>query len=159
GGGSTPSTMVATMTSAGVVLGTIGYMAPEEISGGPTDHRADIFAFGAILYEMLTGRRAFRRSSPAETTGAIIREDPDPSGIPHGLPPALLRLMGRCLEKRPERRFQSARDLMFALDAVSAGSSVGSTPAPNVTPGPAADVRGRQRLWFAVVTAVAVAGA
>jgi eukaryotic-like serine/threonine-protein kinase len=111
-------------TQAGVVLGTAGYMAPEQVRGIAADHRADIFAFGAILYEMLAGKRAFRKPTMAETLTAILREDPPAiSQIGPGTPPALQRIVQRCLEKNPEQRFQSASDLAFALDSVSESSS------------------------------------
>ncbi len=107
-------------TDAGVVMGTAGYMAPEQVRGHVADHRADIFAFGAILYEMLAGKRAFQKSTSAETMTAILKEDPPGiSQIVPATPPALQRVVHRCLEKNPERRFQSASDLAFALEALS----------------------------------------
>jgi Tol biopolymer transport system component len=114
-------------TEPGMVMGTVGYMAPEQVSGRKADHRADIFAFGAILYEMLTGKRAFRKATSAETMSAILNEDPQPiSQIVPNLPPALQKVVQRCLEKNPEQRFQSASDLAFALEALSdsGGSSI-----------------------------------
>jgi Tol biopolymer transport system component len=106
----------------GAVLGTVGYMAPEQVRGQAVDHRADIFAFGVILYEMLSGVRAFHRESAVETMSAILKEEP--AEIPTGtVPPGLDRIMRRCLEKQMERRFQSASDLGFALEALS-GSAV-----------------------------------
>jgi len=112
-------------TEPGVVLGTVGYMSPEQVRGKTADHRADIFAFGAILYEMLTGKRAFRKPTSTETMTAILNEDPPAiSQIAPGTPPALLRIVHRCLEKNPEQRFHSASDLAFALEALSdSGSS------------------------------------
>jgi Tol biopolymer transport system component len=107
-------------TEPGMVMGTVGYMAPEQVRGRKADHRADIFAFGAILYEMLSGKRAFRKATSAETMSAILNEDPQPiSQIVPNLPPALQRVVQRCLEKNPEQRFQSASDLAFALEALS----------------------------------------
>ena len=95
---------VTSPTEAGTVLGTVGYMAPEQIRGGTVDWRADLFAFGAVLYEMATGRRAFQRETAAETMTAILREDlPDDEGMP--VPPALDRIIRHCLEKKPEARF------------------------------------------------------
>ena len=114
-------------TDAGVVMGTAGYMAPEQVRGHVADHRADIFAFGAILYEMLAGKRAFQKSTSVETMTAILKEDPPGiSQIVPATPPALQRVVHRCLEKNPERRFQSASDLAFALEALSdsGGSAV-----------------------------------
>jgi TolB-like protein/Tfp pilus assembly protein PilF len=108
-----------TRTAHGTMLGTLGYMAPEQVRGLEADHRADLFACGAIIYEMLTGRRAFQRDSPADTISAILTDpasglDPGP-----GTPPALASAVRRCLEKDPAHRFQSARDLWRALAAVS----------------------------------------
>src|SRR5262249_9861225 len=105
------------ITDVEVVLGTAAYMSPERVRGGPADHRADVFALGAVLYEMLAGRRAFSGETTAEVMTAILREDPSPLAQP-GLPPGLERVVRRCLEKRPEERFQSARDFAFALEAV-----------------------------------------
>jgi serine/threonine protein kinase/Tol biopolymer transport system component len=103
-------------TEPGTVMGTIGYMAPEQVQGIAVDHRIDIFAVGVILYEMLTGRRAFKRSTAAETMAAILNDDPPAlSQIAPSAPLGLPRLVRRCLEKNPERRFQSAADLAFAL--------------------------------------------
>jgi serine/threonine-protein kinase len=119
-------------TGVGVVLGTVGYMAPEQVTEQPTDHRADIFALGAICYEMLAGRRAFGRPSAAETMTAILKEDPpDLAVVRSDVPPALQQIVRHCLEKRPGERFQSTRDLAFALEAVAQAS--GPNPAPVVT--------------------------
>ena len=116
-------------TDPGMVMGTAGYMSPEQVRGRPVDHRADIFSFGAILYEMLTGKRAFHGESAAETMSAILREDPpDLSESNKNLSPALERVMRHCLEKSPEERFHSARDLAFAIEALS-----GSTPTSTQT--------------------------
>jgi serine/threonine protein kinase len=107
-------------TDPGMVMGTAGYMAPEQVRGKPADHRADIFAFGAILYEMLSGKRAFQRSTSAEMMTAILNDDPPAiSQTGASIPPALQRVVNRCLEKNPEQRFHSASDLAFALDALS----------------------------------------
>jgi serine/threonine protein kinase/WD40 repeat protein len=108
-------------TDPGVVMGTAGYMSPEQVRGEAVDHRADVFAFGAILYEMLAGKRAFRLPTPAETMTAILNQDPPSiSQIARDTPPGLQRVIHRCLEKNPERRFQSFSDLAFALEALSA---------------------------------------
>jgi eukaryotic-like serine/threonine-protein kinase len=121
-------------TAAGVVLGTAGYMAPEQVRGQAADHRSDIFAFGAVLYEMLSGHRAFKGDTAVETMTAILKEDP-PELSPSGLrvSPALDRTVRRCLEKEPDQRFQSAKDLAFALEALSGGSesvpAIGGIPA------------------------------
>jgi hypothetical protein len=135
-GGSMVAT-VAPATTPGVVLGTVGYMSPEQVRGQQTDHRADIFAFGAVLYEMLSGRRAFHGETPAETMTAILREEPpDLSSSSVSLSPALQRVVNRCLEKNPAARFQSAGDLAFALDALSTStsSSGAATPLVNARP-------------------------
>jgi len=111
-------------TEAGVVMGTVGYMSPEQVRGEAADHRADIFAFGAILYEMLAGKRAFQKPTSPETMSAILNEDPPGiSQVAANIPPGLQRVVHRCLEKNPEQRFQSASDLAFALDALSESTS------------------------------------
>ncbi|MBZ5589863.1 MAG: protein kinase [Acidobacteriia bacterium] len=120
GDGKTLTTPPEGVTGAGVILGTAGYMSPEQVRGLPADHRSDVFAFGCVLYEMLGGTRAFSGDTAVEAMTAILREDPP--GLPLGprkVPPALDRIVRRCLEKRPEERFQSARDLAFALETVS----------------------------------------
>ena len=109
-----------TLTMPGVAMGTIGYMAPEQVRGLATDHRADIFAFGAILYEMVMGKRTFERPTSADTMSAILNDEPPSiAQLSPDTPVALERVIRRCLEKNPERRFQSAADLAFALEALS----------------------------------------
>ena len=128
--GSGASTVLAAATEPGMVLGTIGYMAPEQVRGVAVDHRADLFSFGAVLYEMLGGRRAFAGETVADTMTAILKEHTAPledSG--RAIPPALARVVDRCLEKQPARRFQSASDLAFALQTLSSGTSSGNTMA------------------------------
>jgi len=115
-------------TDPGVVMGTVGYMSPEQVRGQEADARSDIFAVGAIVYEMLTGRRAFQRDTAVGTMNAILSEDPPEAADSS---PGLTRLVRRCLEKRPEERFQSARDLGFALEALS-GSSGASVAQPAI---------------------------
>src|SRR5262245_58876641 len=111
-------------TDPGVVLGTVGYMSPEQVRGVAVDHRSDISSFGAILYELLSGRRAFKHDTSAETMSAILKEDPpDLTQTNPGLPPALERIVRHCLEKNPEERFASARDLAFDLLALSDASA------------------------------------
>jgi eukaryotic-like serine/threonine-protein kinase len=110
-------------TSAGVVLGTVGYMSPEQVRGQPADHRADLFSFGAILYEMVTGRRPFEGPSSVETMNAILHaEPPSITQVSREAPAGLDRIIQHCLEKSPEERFQSARDLAFQLEALSSPS-------------------------------------
>jgi hypothetical protein len=118
-------------TTPGTVLGTLGYMSPEQVRGLTVDHRSDLFSFGAVLYEMLVGRRAFAGTSPADTLSAILKEDPtEDSGSGSALPPALVRLVRRSLEKAPEDRFQSARDLAFALEGATTGSQPTTAEVP-----------------------------
>jgi serine/threonine protein kinase/Tol biopolymer transport system component len=142
-----------TLTSAtlpGMVMGTVGYMSPEQVRGEPIDPRSDIFSFGAVLYEMLTGKRAFKRATSAETMTAILREEPpapnDTGG--HG-PLELQRILVRCLEKNVERRFQSASDLAFAIESLS-GASAG-TPTAKSVPQPKP-----RRAWLPWVVAAAL---
>ena len=114
-------------TLPGMVLGTIGYMAPEQVRGQQADHRSDIFAFGAILYEMFSGGRAFQRETAAETMTAILRDDPpDLLVSERHIPLALERIVDRCLEKNPGGRFKSADDLAFALEGLSSQSNSGA---------------------------------
>jgi serine/threonine protein kinase len=116
-------------TMVGVALGTVGHMAPEQVRGLPADHRADIFAFGTVLYEMLSGRRAFIGETPMDTMTAILKEEPaDLRTASHDTPLGLDRIVDRCLEKNPAARFQTASDLAFALESLSRQS--GSIPAP-----------------------------
>src|SRR5262245_44683702 len=111
-------------THPGVVLGTVGYMSPEQVRGKPVDHRSDIFSFGAILYEMLSGNRAFRGDSAVETMNAILKEDPpELNESNRNISASLEHVVRHCLEKSPEERFQSARDLAFALEALSVSTS------------------------------------
>jgi Tol biopolymer transport system component/tRNA A-37 threonylcarbamoyl transferase component Bud32 len=111
-------------TTPGTVLGTVGYMSPEQVRGHHVDHRSDLFAVGAIFYELFTGRRAFKRDSAADTMSAILHEDPpDLTELAHPVSPGLDRIIRHCLEKSPEQRFQSARDLAFDLESLSSDSS------------------------------------
>jgi hypothetical protein len=150
-----PDSDEATRTSAtepGVVMGTVGYMAPEQVRGEAVDHRADIFALGAVLYEMLAGKRAFEKSTSAETMTSILNDDPPAiSQMVKTAPPGLQRVVNRCLEKGPEHRFQSSSDLAFALEALS---DSGSGPAVAITQ------RSRLRwLWGMAAGAVVVVAA
>jgi serine/threonine protein kinase len=112
-------------TEPGRVLGTPSYMAPEQVRGEPADQRADIFAFGCVLYEMLSGQRAFRKETAAETMAAILNEEPQELGEDStSVPPALSHITRRCLEKGIEHRFQSAADLAFALETLSGSTTV-----------------------------------
>jgi len=163
-----PETKVASLTemptasvgtAAGIVLGTVGYMSPEQASGKQLDYRSDQFSFGMILYEMATGRRAFRKATPVETLSAIIREDPEPIGSVNPQAPAPLRwIIERCLAKNPEERYVStrdlARDLASVRDHLSETAILGETPLP-VPP------RSRALLWpvLAVVPLLVVIAA
>ena len=119
------------VTLPGMVMGTVGYMSPEQVRGEPSDARSDIFSFGAVLYEMLTGKRAFKRATSAETMTAILREEPaELSETGWQGPLALQRILARCLEKNVERRFQSASDLAFAIESLSGTSTAKSVPQP-----------------------------
>src|SRR5271170_3775216 len=141
-------TLEAVPTSAGVVLGTVGYMSPEQVKGEAADARSDIFALGTILYEMLSGERAFRRDTSAETMTAILKEDP-PELTTSGklISPALERIVRRCLEKKPQQRFQSARDLAFNLEGISGNTS---TSAAQVIPASAGKL---PRKWLVPLAA------
>ncbi len=124
-------TTLEEMTDAGKVMGTAAYMSPEQVRGVPVDQRSDIFSLGVVLYEMVTGRQAFGRESTTETMAAILKEDPpDPSSVSAVVPPALSRAIAHCLEKRPEERFQTARDLAFELKAIVADTTGGRTAPP-----------------------------
>ena len=146
-------TITSPQTTPGLVLGTIGYMAPEQVRGLPADHRADIFSFGAIVYEMFTGRRAFQGATSADTMTAILTSDPlDPGSAPGEIPPVVNAIVRRCLEKDARDRFQSAHDLAFALEAVSTDTRSG---------GAAAVASPRRRIGpvpILTVAALAVAG-
>ena len=136
-GGDGPTFQMAA-TEPGMVLGTVGYMSPEQVRGETVDQRSDIFAFGAILYEMLTGSRAFKRNSSIETLSAILKEEPpDLADVAPNVPQSLDRLVRRCLEKDREHRFQSAQDLAFALETMSsysAAATLSNTRNPPAAP-------------------------
>ena len=132
----TDVTLAGVKTTAGTVLGTFGYMAPEQIRGLPLDHRADIFAFGAMLYEMLSGERAFTGATAADTMTAVLTTDPPDLDTDRlAISPGLERVVRRCLEKAPDLRFQSANDLAFALETLTSASPT-SSAASNVPPLP-----------------------
>lgn len=148
--GSIGATLTSSPTEAGTVMGTAGYMAPEQIRGGTVDSRTDIFAFGAVLYEMLSGRRAFQRDTPPETMTAILKEDPpELSDLSHPISPGMDRIVRRCLEKSPEQRFQSAKDLAFALQALTGTTT--STGGHATVSGES----GKPRGWLGMVSGVA----
>jgi len=137
------SPTVTRHTDPGTVLGTVGYMSPEQVRGEPADHRSDIFSLGSVLYEMTTGARAFARGTAAETMTAILREDlPETEESGSAMPPNLDRIIRHCLEKQPDERFQSARDLAFHLSS----SSGASTTTTGIPPDPAPKPRRRLSL-------------
>ena len=130
-----PTMTVPAPTTPGTVMGTIGYMSPEQVRGQTVDHRSDIFSFGAVLYEMVSGKRAFSGDSSVETMNAILKEDvPELSASGGHVSPGLDRIIRRCLEKKPERRFQSASDLAFAIEALSATSGISQAVAVTAPP-------------------------
>jgi serine/threonine protein kinase/WD40 repeat protein len=128
--GALGNTTISSETEPGVVLGTVGYMSPEQVRGESVNHLSDIFSFGVVLYEMLSGRRAFKHNTDVETMNAILNEDlPELSTLQPKIPTALSRIVRHCLEKNPEERFYSARDLAFDLEAGSEVSSSRAAPA------------------------------
>jgi Tol biopolymer transport system component len=149
------ATRTTPLTSAGSMVGTVQYMAPEQLEGKPVDHRADLFAFGALLYEMLTGKRAFEGQSQASVIAAILREDPRPvSQLIPTTPASLDRVVTSCLAKDPEERWQSAGDLARELRWIAGGT--GSGPAAIAATAVAGTPRPAQRAGFAwIVAAVA----
>jgi len=119
-------------TDAGVLLGTVGYMSPEQAKGEPADARSDVFSFGCVVYEMLSGRRAFARGSAIETLHAILTDEPPRLAVPPGsIPQALEHAIDRCLEKRPDARFGSAADLVLALKSLSEPPPADGVPPPH----------------------------
>jgi len=148
-------------THSGVLLGTAGYMAPEQVRGEVADHRADIFSFGAVFYEMLSGKRAFQRPSQIETMSAILADEPEElASTNRSVAPVFERIVRHCLEKRREDRFQSTRDLVFDLETVLA-SGVSETATFDLQ---APKISRAKRIWripwvavgiFAIVAALA----
>ena len=126
-----PAISKGVVTETGTVVGTPGYMSPEQIRGKEVDARCDIFALGAIFFEMLTGRRAFSKGSPVETMMAVLQDDPGHGESGRAVPAVLAPVLAHCLEKNPEDRFQSARDLVFALQVVERDVDSASRGAPS----------------------------
>ena len=143
------------VTTPGAVMGTVGYMSPEQVRGVNTDHRSDIFSFGVILHEMLAGQRAFQADSQVETMNAILHADPPELPVDASIPPALATIVRRCLEKKPEQRFQSAADLAFALRSMAGTTNAISGVQAALPPQPAPK---RSALWLWPIAAV-IAGA
>jgi len=142
-------------TDPGTVLGTAGYMSPEQVRGLHVDPRSDIFSLGIVLFEMLTGRRPFEGSTPADTMSAILREDPPEMLVPGAeVPPAVERIVRRCLEKQIDTRFQSARDLAFALETLS---TMGARTASDSFRADAAAAPRHPRIWRAAAGLLALA--
>jgi serine/threonine protein kinase/tetratricopeptide (TPR) repeat protein len=138
-------------TDTGTVMGTVGYMAPEQVTGKPVDARTDLFALGCVLYEMLSGQRAFPGGTAAEIQAAILRDDPRPlAKSDKEIPPSFERLIRHCLEKKPESRFQSARDLVFALRDLSTESGMARPFQP--------DSQKRSLLLAGLITALIILG-
>jgi eukaryotic-like serine/threonine-protein kinase len=143
-------------SAEGLIVGTVSYMSPEQAEGKKVDGRSDIFSFGALLYEMVTGRRAFDGDSKLSTLSAVLREEPKPAGqIVEGLPRELERIIIRCLRKNPERRFQTMADLKVALQELKEESDSGTLQAaPSLQQRP-----GRQRVWAGALVAAFALGA
>jgi len=159
GGGAGGATGAPTQTEAGAVMGTTGYMAPEQIRGEPVDQRADIFALGCVLYEMLAGRRAFAGPTPADTMSAVLTKEPDPLASMRGDVGAdLERTVARCLAKSPAERFQSARDLAVDLERI-AGTASGAPAAHRAQPARATTGSRRRMILYIVSAACVVAAA
>src|SRR5262249_27717888 len=137
-------------TDEGVIVGTVNYMSPEQAQGKPVDGRSDIFSFGAVLYEMLTGRRAFQGETKLSTLTAIARDEPPPVGeVAQGTPREMDRIIPRCLRKDPERRFQTAADLKVGLQEIKEESESGKLAKPAEPPP-------RRRVSIPLITACAV---
>jgi tRNA A-37 threonylcarbamoyl transferase component Bud32/dipeptidyl aminopeptidase/acylaminoacyl peptidase len=142
-------------TRAGAILGTVGYMSPEQVKGQEVDYRSDIFSFGVLFYEMLTGKRAFRGESPIEVMSAILNKEPgEPTATEGALAPPFERIVRHCLEKRPADRFQSTKDLAFDLESLAgtyttSGSTIISRPLVNG--------RRRKIMWAALAIALSLA--
>jgi eukaryotic-like serine/threonine-protein kinase len=154
GSGDAPTVQVA--TEAGVVMGTAGYMSPEQVRGKSADHRSDIFACGAILYEMISSQRAFHGETAADTMSAILKEEaPELSETARNVPPALERIVRHCLEKHPTQRFQSAGDLAFDLEALTEVSAASKSSAQAVQQARSAGLRRRVPVVAGVIALAA----
>ena len=151
--------LAPTVTRLGVAMGTVGYMSPEQVRGHATDHRTDIFAFGAILYEMVMGQRSFQKATEADTISAILNEEPPPiSQLGPDTPINLERVIRHCLEKNPEQRFQSASDLAFALEALEERPTLTGSAAHPVLHSAQPRLSARWLVLAALLVLVAVSG-
>ena len=164
GGVDSEAATLKPLTNPGVILGTVGYMSPEQVRGHDTDHRSDIFSFGMILYEMLAGHRAFNGTSMADLMSAILKEEPpELSETNAKISPALDKIVRRCLEKKPELRFHSASDLGFALGTLTTPSGarldtvMAVAAVTESSPVSTARWFGNARLWM-ITTAVLLLG-
>ena len=149
-------------TEPGLVMGTANYMSPEQVRGDSLDHRSDVFSFGVVLYEMLSGEQPFEGGSPVETMARILHEEPQPlAEYVTDLPPGVAEIVERCLAKEPEDRFNSARDLSFALDAISRGSRPSiATRRPTAPPkrGTRKAMSSKARIALGILLLAALAG-
>ncbi|HEX7796645.1 MAG TPA: protein kinase [Vicinamibacterales bacterium] len=143
------TTMAVDRTQAGMILGTAAYMSPEQARGHTVDTQTDVWAFGCVLFEMLTGRPAFGRATVTDTLAAIVHESPDFERLPSTLPPALVRMLKRCLEKDPARRFHDIADVSIELEDIARESANGTSPVHHARPQ-------RRRLGLAAAAAVSV---
>jgi len=152
-----PTTPVS-ITAQGTILGTFQYMAPEQVEGQDADARTDLFAFGAVLFEMVTGRPAFQGKTQASLIGSILRDDPTLTSVPSpALPPALTRVISTCLAKNPDDRFQTAHDVALQLQWILEGGSQAGVPVPAVTVAPRR--RGAWLPWAVAALMTVAAGA
>ncbi|HWZ32298.1 MAG TPA: protein kinase [Bryobacteraceae bacterium] len=151
------ATQAISKTDPGAVMGTVGYMSPEQVRGRPADHRSDIFSFGLVLYEMLGGKRAFTGDSAVETMNAILTQDPP--DLPATVPTGVVQIVNHCIEKNPGDRFQSARDLAFGLRALTTPTqSSGQIQALTTAPGPMQKARPWPLIAIAMMVVAAAAG-
>jgi serine/threonine protein kinase len=164
-GSATNPTMTAAMTNAGVILGTAAYMSPEQARGKTLDKRTDIFSFGAVLYEMLSGAKPFEGETLSDTLASVLKEHPDTASLPTDTPPALMTLLDRCLEKDPKKRLRDIGEARLILEAIQGGDGSASSilgRAPVVEDAPAGRSKGiRPReiaAWALAAITVAVLG-
>jgi serine/threonine protein kinase/Tol biopolymer transport system component len=146
---------VRVKTRAGAIIGTVGYMSPEQVKGAALDHRSDIFSFGVVFYEMLTGKRAFRGDSPIEIMSAILsKEPPEPTETERSIAPAFERIVRHCLEKRPADRFQSTKDLAFDLESLASTLTISGS---GITPRRGVKQQRSKLIWVAAAVLLGLA--